>query len=285
MRKLSLLFIAAMLTLAACNSQREEVTSRGMKYTVVKTGDGRQPKTGEWVVFDFVLKNDKDSVLRSTYTEQMPAANFVQDTMMIGYHGAIPEMLSQVKVGDSIHLKLTMDEFFKYVAGGRAPTKADSSSLFYAIKIQDVKTATEFDSYRYEVVTKRDDKTIQDYLKTNNINAEQDTSGLRYVIHNQTGNKKPAVTDCIEIKYDGRMLQNGRSFDAGTITMPLSNMIYGWQIGIPKLSEGDSATLYVPSRLGYGPRGQGRIPPDAILVFDVTLLHVKEYDQQTNSCK
>ena len=50
---------------------------------------------------------------------------------------------------------------------------------------------------------------------------------------------------------------------------------------------GDSATFYIPSKLAYGPQGYpGAIPPDAVLIFNVTLLDVKdEYDGSTRSCK
>jgi FKBP-type peptidyl-prolyl cis-trans isomerase FkpA len=277
--------LVILLLFASCKSGREEVTSKGMKYTVIEEGDGRQPKVGEYVIFDFTITDDHDSLLRSTYKDGLPAFNFVQDTAMIGYHGAIPELLSKARSGDSLRVALNMTDFYKHVAGAPMPAGADTMSLTYNIKIQDVKTAQEFERYRYDKVKTRDDVLIQNYLKEKNITTQQDTSGLHFVIHNQTGKAKPKVEDCIEIKYEGRFLQNGRVFDSGTITMPLSQMIYGWQIGIPKLSEGDSATLFIPSRLGYGSRAQGRIPPDAVLVFDVSLIHVKEFDQQANQCK
>jgi FKBP-type peptidyl-prolyl cis-trans isomerase FkpA/FKBP-type peptidyl-prolyl cis-trans isomerase FklB len=42
------------------------------------------------------------------------------------------------------------------------------------------------------------------------------------------------------------------------------------------MSVGDKYKFYVPSVLGYGPRGRGpKIPPNAVLVFEVELKQIK----------
>ena len=71
------------------------------------------------------------------------------------------------------------------------------------------------------------------------------------------------------------------------ISFPLNGVISGWKLGIPMLGKGDSATFFIPSKLAYGPQGYpGAIPPDAALIFKVTLLDIKsEYDQEARTCK
>ncbi|MEM9895938.1 MAG: FKBP-type peptidyl-prolyl cis-trans isomerase, partial [Bacteroidota bacterium] len=50
----------------------------------------------------------------------------------------------------------------------------------------------------------------------------------------------------------------------------------GWDEGIALLKVGTKATLYIPSSLGYGSRGSGRIiAPNSILKFDVELVGIK----------
>ena len=287
MLKLTTYFLVGLvLFLTACNKgQEEKVTSKGMKYTIVDSKDGRQPRVGEWVILHFTLKDDKDSVLRSTYKDGLPAWQLIQDTALVGNKNSFVEMISALHLGDSVHIKLDTEGFFKHVIGGKMPERADTINVFYALKVADILSTEEFDKFRIEQVSKRDDKEINDFVTRNNIKAEKDTTGLQYLVYNQTGKQKPTVNDCVEIKYRGRFFQNGRVFESNVITMPLGDMIDGWKVGIPKLGEGDSATLFIPSRLGYGTRGQGRIPPDAILVFDVTLLGVKKYDATTGECK
>ena len=153
----------------------------------------------------------------------------------------------------------------------------------------------QFQSYMEAEFKKREVRTfdedtrkIGEYLSGQNLEAKVDTSGLQYIIHNDGGGKKPSVDDCVEVKYKGTFLKTGEVFDqAERIAFPLNGVIAGWKLGIPMLGKGDSATFFIPSKLAYGPQGYpGAIPPDAILIFKVTLLDVKkEFDQASRTCK
>ena len=78
-------------------------------------------------------------------------------------------------------------------------------------------------------------------------------------------------------------LTDGTKFDSSRdrnepIAFPLGRgaVIKGWDEGIAQLGIGDSAVLIVPPQLGYGEKGAGGvIPPNATLVFVVTLVDVK----------
>lgn len=113
---------------------------------------------------------------------------------------------------------------------------------------------------------------ILDYIQTNNLQAEEDPSGLFYTIDAAGGDEKPELTDSVTISYRGTLL-SGLQFDATdpgeTATFLLSDLIQGWRIGIPKYGRDGSGTLLVPSALGYGPNRIGPIPPNSVLVFDI----------------
>jgi peptidyl-prolyl cis-trans isomerase A (cyclophilin A) len=56
----------------------------------------------------------------------------------------------------------------------------------------------------------------------------------------------------------------------------VGRVIRGWDEGLALLTKGTKATFIVPSHLAYGPGGAGNgvIPPNATLVFDVELVNV-----------
>jgi FKBP-type peptidyl-prolyl cis-trans isomerase FkpA len=51
-------------------------------------------------------------------------------------------------------------------------------------------------------------------------------------------------------------------------------VITGWEQGIPGMREGGTRQLVIPPGLAYGREGQGSIPGNAILVFEVSLVSV-----------
>ena len=105
-------------------------------------------------------------------------------------------------------------------------------------------------------------------------------SGLAYKVlqsGNPSGNP-PVPGDELVLNYDGK-LPDGATFDSteqqgGMARLPFQGLIPGWMEGLRLMRPGDIWMLYVPSRLGYGDRGQGPIPPGSPLVFKVELVAV-----------
>ena len=80
--------------------------------------------------------------------------------------------------------------------------------------------------------------------------------------------------------YDtGRAEGKGTQFDASTsfaFTIGSGQVIAGWDQGVPGMRVGGQRRLVLPPNLAYGSRSPGAgIPPNATLVFDITLLNVQ----------
>jgi FKBP-type peptidyl-prolyl cis-trans isomerase len=105
-------------------------------------------------------------------------------------------------------------------------------------------------------------------------------SGLQYeVLVAGKGTVKPKTTDTVTVHYEGSLL-DGTVFDSsikrGTpAQFPVGGVIHGWTEALQLMSVGDKWKLYIPAALAYGPRANGKIPPNSPLVFEVELLGIK----------
>ena len=101
-------------------------------------------------------------------------------------------------------------------------------------------------------------------------------SGMKYKIHRKGTGKKLEQMDQVQMHYRG-FLSDGTPFDASydrnqplPLVLGRTGLIAGWTEGLEYLTVGDSATLVIPSKLGYGERGfDPVIPPNSDLVFEV----------------
>lgn len=82
----------------------------------------------------------------------------------------------------------------------------------------------------------------------------------------------------VRVHYTGYLL-DGTKFDSSVdrgkaFDTRLSQVVPGWTEGLLGMKAGGKRKLVIPAYLGYGNKGQGPIPANATLVFDVELLDV-----------
>ncbi|HEY0059213.1 MAG TPA: FKBP-type peptidyl-prolyl cis-trans isomerase [Flavisolibacter sp.] len=104
--------------------------------------------------------------------------------------------------------------------------------------------------------------------------------GMQYqVLQEGTGGASPKVNSNIRAHYAGALL-NGKEFDSSykrgqPFEARVNQLIKGWQVALPMMTEGSKWRLWIPSDLGYGDRGAGAgIPGGATLVFDIELIKI-----------
>ena len=131
-------------------------------------------------------------------------------------------------------------------------------------------------------------------IRTTAIKTE---TGLEYTIFKKGTGVKPAEGANVFIHYAG-FLEDGTLFDSsyeevnktyGKFDQNRANqngyqpfpfqygkkdgLIPGFLEGLNKLSIGDKAIIFIPSKLGYGERGAGNvIPPNSNIIFEIELL-------------
>lgn len=130
--------------------------------------------------------------------------------------------------------------------------------------------------------------------------AEGLPSGLSYLVLNEGNGPKPTIGDMVMVNYAG-FLEDGTLIDTsvesvareygkleqlmqmhrGALTpvpMPYSpdtQLIAGFKEALLMMEVGDRWRVFIPSHMGYGEQGNGPVPPDANLVFDLEILEIQ----------
>jgi peptidylprolyl isomerase len=109
------------------------------------------------------------------------------------------------------------------------------------------------------------------------------TDGLKYGDIIAGTGAVPKKGDNLTVHYTG-WLTDGTVFDSSRKAghCPFSfviganppNVIPGWDEGVLTMHVGGKRRLVIPPELGYGASGQGPIPANATLIFDVELLAI-----------
>jgi cyclophilin family peptidyl-prolyl cis-trans isomerase len=133
------------------------------------------------------------------------------------------------------------------------------------------------------------------YLAASKATATITPSGLQYVVLQKGSGVKPVDGSTIYFKYAG-YFEDGNVFDSnyeevaktfglfdqtrkdqnGYLAFPFeagkkTGMIQGFIEGMSLMNLGDKILMYMPSKLGYGERGNGPIPPNTNLFFELEI--------------
>ena len=118
--------------------------------------------------------------------------------------------------------------------------------------------------------------SIADLLLNQQISVIYDPTGIRYSIDTVGTGPTPTLQDFVTVRYKGNLLGSDALFT--NVTTPtkiaLKDQIVAWKIILPKIKEGSSITLYVPSGYGFGSASTTSIPAYSNLVYQIKLLKV-----------
>ncbi len=102
------------------------------------------------------------------------------------------------------------------------------------------------------------------------VGSGQQAATYRTVVVNYTGWLYDAS------KPDGKGAQFDTSVGRGPLTFAIGygQVIQGWDVGVPGMQVGGKRRLQIPPELAYGASGNGPIPGNATLIFEIDLLGV-----------
>ncbi|WP_232336507.1 FKBP-type peptidyl-prolyl cis-trans isomerase [Mucilaginibacter aquatilis] len=297
-------FVAAYIGQAAAQANYTK-TPKGALYTILKAGGGAKIKQGEVITFQFTQKNDRDSLLGSSYQMGKPAMVQVQPSRSVS---DLMEVFTVLSVNDSARVRIPTDSIFAGREDGRPPFLPKGSYLNFTIKVEKTQSLDEAMAERNAAMEKEkteraamaeklrgeEKATLARYIADNQLTPQTTTSGLKYIITTPSAGRKPVNGDTLLVNYAGRTM-DGKLFDssieevakAGGLQQPGRNyepikvvvgdgqVIRGWDEGLLLVNEGAKAKFIIPSALAYGERGAGAdIKPYSPLVFDVEVVKV-----------
>jgi cyclophilin family peptidyl-prolyl cis-trans isomerase len=123
----------------------------------------------------------------------------------------------------------------------------------------------------------------QEAIKDITKGMKETESGIKYKISKKRTGDNAKTNDLLSVHYSLQLIDGSEidsSFTRGApieFTCGVGQVIKGWDEAMQLLNKGSKARLVIPSELGYGSMGAGNgvIPPNATLIFDVELVDIK----------
>jgi FKBP-type peptidyl-prolyl cis-trans isomerase len=102
-------------------------------------------------------------------------------------------------------------------------------------------------------------------------------SGLRFQVLAPGTGRRPTRADAVQVSYEVRLAADDSLVGAtpAPVGIPVAGAIRGFTEALLLMNQGGRYRFWVPAALAYGRRGNpGAVPPNADLVFTLTLLRV-----------
>jgi FKBP-type peptidyl-prolyl cis-trans isomerase FkpA len=132
------------------------------------------------------------------------------------------------------------------------------------------------------MLVKMDHDKIVAYIASKGLDMKETSSGLWYAITPGAGRDKNVQTGMlVTIKYRVSLLNGTICYDSDSLGVKQfivgkGGVESGLEEGILLLKQGDKALFIMPPHLADGLQGDGdKIPPRAIIIYDVDLLKVE----------
>ena len=290
------LFIAVVISMISCgqNAPKELTTPCGYKYTHVST-DGQDVQEGDYVYITIAMTGSDGTILQEIGEgPNMPIMQMPTAENPLKTPNQLVEMLMNGGLGDSMILYMPIDslpnknnpalvgmDHVKYVTC----IKKIKDETGYKAEMEELRLegekAAEEGKARLDEVAKKTEQILKDY-KAGKLDVKTSPEGLKYVIHEQGDGEFGEATKRATVHYYGAFM-NGEMFDSSfkrgmpyPFTVGRGEVIRGWDVGMPLLKKGASASLFIPYSLAYGEAGKPpSIPAKSDLMFYVELVDVQ----------
>lgn len=294
--------LLGLLILSSCGRDYPgyQRTEDGLYYRFIECDSMRpSPVPGDFLKLrmDYFLN---DSLLyTSAAKEEFPRIQLKEPE----FKGDILSGLAMMHEGDSASFIVRADSAWFSLYDGSPSNFAirRKDKMRFEIRLEQIQSREDFLAEVetvYESMKTKSEQEFQTYLSENQINTIPTENGVYYWTTQPGKGVRPKVGDLVEVCYSGRFL-NGEVFDSiyladSTFSFILGKgyMIPAWEEVVPKMQQGERATMLVPYQMAYGDRSVGKIPPYANLIYDIEIRNIldsevveQQYEERLKSLK
>jgi peptidylprolyl isomerase len=230
-----------------------------IEYIETEAGAGEQPVPGDRVAVHYTGTLADGTVFDSSYERGQPIEFVLGQGMVIpGWERGIAMMREGGKA------TLIIPPELAYGPQGSPPTIPPNATLTFEVELVEVFAAPT-------------------PLALNESEYTETESGLKYfdIVDGEGDtpvNGERVLMDFAAWLEDGTFLGSSQQMGSPLVaSLGTGQLFPGWEEGLLTMQEGGTRQLIIPPELGYGQQGAGNlIPPNAILIWQITLLDVIE---------
>jgi FKBP-type peptidyl-prolyl cis-trans isomerase len=236
-------------------------TESGLKYKIIKAGQGEYPKSGDRIWVHYYAKFDNDSIYDSTAKKGPVDAYLGRGQLIKGWE----EGLRLIKPKGSIILIVPPELAYGDKKHGKIPA---NSTLIFEIALLQVDKGKQIEPFSIK------DKKIKKGKKN-----------IKYYVVEEGDGDYANFGDNVYINFTG-YLPDGTIFDSSykkkkpiKVTVGREQVIKGLDIGLLMMNKGSKMRLIIPSELAYGEEGLDNIvPPNTDVTIDVEMVDLTPYN-------
>lgn len=232
------------------NKEAQKTTKSGLKYEVLKAGEGDLFKKHQVFKMDYVFWSTSGRLLQFSQTPDRMIMGRIADMGMLFLQEA--------------PLLLKLGSRFRFEVPKKIGIPSVPGDTIWELELVEIKNPLAVPEFSMSAA----DKT------------KVTASGLKYEVIKAGQGKQPKATQTVKVHYAG-WLTDGTLFDSSygsgdSIEFSLHRVIPGWTEGIQLMKPGGIYKFTIPGKLAYGTAGSPpKIGPNATLVFYVELLEIK----------
>ena len=285
------------------------VTESGLKYKLVRKGEGPKPIDGDIVLFNITYVNENNEIIFSTENQDEPVP-IAFNSQNYSKNGSLEELFGIIENGDSVLCEIGAKDLFTKTFKTNVPDSINSeSTITFFLGVKDVMSNLE---YKMRSIQKRnelaneqlkenpqmgiDTELIDQHLSSNNIVTNKTQNGVRYQILKEGKGNRVNFGEKVKIIYTGKIL-DGQYFDSNDsikakeigiykeyrpyapyeFALGFGEVIMGWDDVISYFRPGTEAIIYIPSPMAYGSNVVSEIiKENSVLVFNVEIVEVSD---------